>query len=109
MRNKLFIPIIFLLAATLLSACSGNVQFGQNQPRTISVTGYAQVLLSPDIAYISIGVHPKQWQAITHSPRKLSMRLRTRVWIPKISKPRTSAYTSRKSMIKMVTRWALSS
>ena len=63
MRNKLFIPIIFLLAATLLSACSGNVQFGQNQPRTISVTGYAQVLLSPDIAYISIGVHSEAQSA----------------------------------------------
>jgi len=57
MRTKLFIPTILLLAATLLSACSGSVQFGQAQPRTINVTGNAQVILAPDIAYISIGVH----------------------------------------------------
>jgi hypothetical protein len=30
---------------------------GQTQPRTINVTGNAQVILAPDIAYISIGVH----------------------------------------------------
>lgn len=57
MRSKLLFPIILLIAAALLSACSGNVQFGQAQPRTINVTGNAQVILSPDIAYISIGVH----------------------------------------------------
>jgi uncharacterized protein YggE len=57
MRTKLVIPVILIIAAALLSACSGTVQFGQTQPRTISVTGTAQVLLTPDIAYISIGVH----------------------------------------------------
>ncbi len=57
MRTKLLIPTLILIAATLLSACSGTVQFGQAQPRTINVTGNAQVILSPDIAYISIGVH----------------------------------------------------
>jgi len=63
MRNKLIIPIILLIAATAISACSGNVQFGQNQPRTISVTGNAQVILAPDIAYISIGVHSEAQSA----------------------------------------------
>jgi uncharacterized protein YggE len=63
MRNKLLIPIIFIIAATLLSACSGSVQFGQNQPRTINVTGNAQVILAPDIAYISIGVHSEAQSA----------------------------------------------
>jgi len=57
MRTKLFIPTILLIAAAVLSACSGTVQFGQSQPRTINVTGNAQVILAPDIAYISIGVH----------------------------------------------------
>ncbi len=57
MRTKLYIPIVLLIAAVALSACSGNIQFGQVQPRTINVTGNAQVILAPDIAYISIGVH----------------------------------------------------
>ncbi|OGO27155.1 MAG: hypothetical protein A2136_05590 [Chloroflexi bacterium RBG_16_54_11] len=57
MRSKLFIPTILVIAAALLSACSGSFQFGQAMARTINVTGNAEVILSPDIAYISIGVH----------------------------------------------------
>jgi uncharacterized protein YggE len=57
MRTKLLIPTILLIAGTVLSACSGSVQFGQAQPRTISVTGNSEVILAPDIAYVSIGVH----------------------------------------------------
>ena len=57
MRTKYFIPIILLIAAVALSSCSGNIQFGQAMPRTINVNGNAQVILAPDIAYISIGVH----------------------------------------------------
>ncbi|MFZ2095386.1 MAG: SIMPL domain-containing protein [Anaerolineales bacterium] len=57
MRSKFLIPTVLLIAAVLLSACSGTIQFGQTQPRTINVTGNAQVILAPDIAYISIGVH----------------------------------------------------
>lgn len=57
MRTKLLIPTVLLIAAALLSACSGSIQFGQAQPRTINVTGNAQVILAPNIAYISIGVH----------------------------------------------------
>src|SRR4030042_1888619 len=57
MRTKLVIPTILLIAAAVLSACSGTVQFGQYQPRIINVTGNAQVIQAPDIAYISIGVH----------------------------------------------------
>lgn len=57
MRSKFLIPTIVVIAAALLSACSGTIQFGQAQPRTINVTGNAQVILAPDIAYISIGVH----------------------------------------------------
>jgi uncharacterized protein YggE len=57
MRSKVFLPIILLIAAIALSACSASVQLGQTMPRTISVNGNAQVILAPDIAYVSIGVH----------------------------------------------------
>jgi len=57
MRTKLVIPTILIIALLVLSACSASVQFGQAQPKTISVTGNAQVILAPDIAYVSIGVH----------------------------------------------------
>jgi uncharacterized protein YggE len=57
MRTKLLIPTILLIAAITLSACSASVQLGQTQPRMINVTGNAQVILAPDIAYVSIGVH----------------------------------------------------
>jgi uncharacterized protein YggE len=65
MRTKLVIPVVIIIAAALLSACSGTIQFGQAQPRTISVTGIAQVLLTPDIAYISIGVETQDANAQT--------------------------------------------
>ena len=57
MRTKILIPTILIIAAVALSACSASVQLGQTQPRTISVNGNAQVILAPDIAYVSIGVH----------------------------------------------------
>jgi uncharacterized protein len=57
MRTKLVIPTILLIAGTVLSACSGSFQFGQAQPGTINVTGNSEVILAPDIAYVSIGVH----------------------------------------------------
>ncbi len=63
MRTKIVIPIMLIIAAALVSACSGTIQFGQAQTRTISVTGNAEVLLAPDIAYISIGVHTQAQSA----------------------------------------------
>jgi hypothetical protein len=57
MRTKLLIPTLLIIAATLVSACSASVSLGQTQPKVLSVTGNAQVILAPDIAYISIGVH----------------------------------------------------
>ena len=63
MRTKILIPTLLILAAVVLSACSGTIQFGQTQPRMINVTGNAQVILSPDIAYISIGVHSESQTA----------------------------------------------
>ena len=57
MRTKILIPTILIIVAVALSACSASIQLGQAQPRNISVTGNAQVILAPDIAYVSIGVH----------------------------------------------------
>jgi len=57
MRTKLLIPTILLITGTVLSACSASVQLGQSPPRTINVTGNSEVILAPDIAYVSIGVH----------------------------------------------------
>ncbi len=63
MRTKLVIPSIILIAALALSACSASFSVGQAQPRTISVTGNSQVIMSPDIAYVSIGVHSEAQSA----------------------------------------------
>lgn len=57
MRTKILIPTLIVIAAVALSACSASIQLGQNQPRILSVNGNAQVILAPDIAYVSIGVH----------------------------------------------------
>jgi uncharacterized protein len=57
MRTKILIPSILIVAAIALSACSGSFQIGQTLPRTINVTGNAEVIIDPDIAYVSIGVH----------------------------------------------------
>jgi uncharacterized protein YggE len=56
MRNKFFLFIPFLALAVVLSAC-GTVASQASQPRTIVVSGNGTVSLTPDIAYIYIGVH----------------------------------------------------
>ncbi|GAB4419940.1 MAG: SIMPL domain-containing protein [Anaerolineales bacterium] len=58
MRNKtLFISAIVLLALAL-GACSPTIMADAAPPvRTMNVNGTGQVFLSPDIAYIYIGVH----------------------------------------------------
>jgi uncharacterized protein YggE len=55
MRNKLFILVPFLVMALALSACGGTAP--ASQPRTLSVSGNGTVYLTPDIAYIYVGVH----------------------------------------------------
>jgi uncharacterized protein YggE len=52
MRNKLSILIPVLVLALALSACGT-----APQPRSLSVSGNGIVYLTPDIAYIYIGVH----------------------------------------------------
>jgi len=57
MRSKfLLIVTVFAVLALGLSACAG-VQTRQENPRTLSVTGTGMVTITPDIAYINIGVH----------------------------------------------------
>jgi uncharacterized protein YggE len=59
MRNKTLIVSIVLLAALALSACGPAVVAGSpvSPQRTLSVAGTGQVSLTPDIAYIYVGVH----------------------------------------------------
>ncbi len=58
MRNKISLIPMVILVALALSAC-GTAFAQETQPptRTLNVTGSGKVFLSPDIAYISIGVH----------------------------------------------------
>jgi uncharacterized protein YggE len=68
MRNKTLFIIGVLLLGVALTAC-GSVAAAQdatpsaqsgsegNPPRTLSVSGNGKAFLSPDIAYINIGVH----------------------------------------------------
>jgi len=70
MRTKtLFITILFLLSAALLSAC-GNlaaqpaVAQGETPiQRTLNVTGKGKATLTPEIAYVTIGVHTEDENA----------------------------------------------
>jgi len=65
MRNKtLFLMLALLLCSALLSACGTSLaaqpvlaQGTEPTKRTINVTGTGKVTLTPDIAYVSIGVH----------------------------------------------------
>jgi len=70
MRTKtLFIPIILLLAAALLSACNSLaaqpvVAQGETpQQRTLTVNGKGKATLTPEIVYVSIGVHTENENA----------------------------------------------
>jgi hypothetical protein len=53
MRAKLFIFVSVLVLVLALSACGTTAV----QPRTLNVSGNGTVYLTPDIAYITIGVH----------------------------------------------------
>ena len=61
MRTKTLFVSILLLAALALTACGpAAVAPAQSAPRTINVTGAGQVYLTPDIAYIYLGVHTEK-------------------------------------------------
>lgn len=70
MMKKLSILFGFLLAASLLSACAAapiaSAQQAEPEPqnqRTLTVMGSGQALLTPDIAYVTIGVHTENKNA----------------------------------------------
>jgi uncharacterized protein YggE len=68
MQKKSLIFISFLLVvATILTAC-GTPAYAQTEPTTkppctVNVTGEGKIYLTPDIAYISIGVHTEDKDA----------------------------------------------
>jgi uncharacterized protein len=65
MKTKLILLTAILVFGVVLSACSPSKITVQTQPsqRTITVTGNGKVTLTPDIAYISIGVHTENASA----------------------------------------------
>ena len=61
MRNKTLLVSAVLLVALALGACSPTIMAESAPPvRTLSVNGTGQTFLSPDIAYIYIGVHTEE-------------------------------------------------
>lgn len=65
MKTKILFLITVLLLGACLAACGPSSISVQTQPteRTITVTGTGMVTLTPDIAYISIGVHTQNASA----------------------------------------------
>ena len=69
MRTKFYLLVSLLLMATLISACGGVAYAQTPQPeqipplRTITVNGSGKTALTPDIAYVSIGVHTENKDA----------------------------------------------
>jgi uncharacterized protein YggE len=61
-RTKIFALSIVLILALMLSSCSVKLTQPATPP-TLNVNGSAQVTLSPDIAYISVGVHTENADA----------------------------------------------
>jgi len=66
MKTKLLILTAVLLTGVVLSACGPSTIVVEPQPyqRTITVTGSGEVTLTPDIAYISIGVETQDASAL---------------------------------------------
>jgi uncharacterized protein len=61
MRTQKLSILVFVGLVLLLSACAPAAQ--PEQPRMLSVVGNARLTASPDIAYISIGVHTENASA----------------------------------------------
>ncbi len=57
MRTKLFLPVSVMVLALVLSACGGVPESKDQATRLLSVNGSGTVYLTPDIAYIYVGVH----------------------------------------------------
>ena len=65
MKTKFFfLTSVLLVFGVLLSACGPTTVYAQPpQQRTITVTGTGTITLTPDIAYITIGVHTQDASA----------------------------------------------
>jgi uncharacterized protein len=65
MKTKLFFLLSILVLGTALTACGPSNITVQTQPplRTITVTGTGMVTLTPDIAYVNIGVQTQDASA----------------------------------------------
>ena len=65
MKAKLFFLSTVLTLGVFLAACGPSAVTVQPQPtqRTLTVTGTGMVMLTPDVAYISIGVHTENVSA----------------------------------------------
>jgi uncharacterized protein YggE len=65
MKTKFLFLIGVLVLGTFLAACGPSTVTVQPQPlqRTITVTGTGMVTLTPDIAYVTIGVHSQDASA----------------------------------------------
>ena len=65
MKTKFILMLSVLVLSTVLTACGPSSITVQPQPpqRTVTVTGTGKVTLTPDIAYISIGVHTENASA----------------------------------------------
>lgn len=74
MNSKIYLAFVILILATLLSACAGAAFARSSSPafqaepdepvtRTITVSGSGRAFMTPDIAYINIGVHTEDKNA----------------------------------------------
>lgn len=65
MKTKLFPLIAILLAAGLLAACGPTTIYTKSEPpvRTITVSGTGMITLTPDVAYVYIGVQTQDASA----------------------------------------------
>ncbi len=57
MRSKWFVLASVLILALALAGCGSRSSSDQAAPRTLSVTGVGTVYMTPDIAYVYMGVH----------------------------------------------------
>jgi uncharacterized protein YggE len=66
MKTKLLFPLFSLLGIIALAACSATSvsPSGGVSPRTVNVNGYGEVFVTPDVAYVNIGVQ-NQGDAVT--------------------------------------------
>jgi uncharacterized protein len=64
-HNKIGLVAILILSVFLVACGTAAAQVPEDQERTVSVNGSAQVSLTPDIAYITIGVTTENADAAT--------------------------------------------